>query len=355
MPPDRGLADRKLSGVKGKKTRLTYAFTCNADGSDKLPPFVIGKYKKPRPFKGKTGAELGFDYHNNAKAWMTAILYTHWIEKWDADLTAKGRKVLLLQDNFSGHIVPPDLRSIRVENFEPNLTPHVQPDDQGIIRTFKVHYRAKYVERAIDRYDRGISPSDIYDIDILTAMRLADAAWKEVDATTIRHCWRRAGILPDFAPMPIPQPRIPVPSLLDPSSHPDPVSRAESAVTEAVDGLVLRGALQKSNRMCIESLLNPAVETEIFSEISEEEIFEAVQDAAAEDESDSELEDTAEAVPTRQDVLQAAAVIKQFTATMDDPVARKVEDILASLSRQLRLDAQKGMVNTSLMDYFPRL
>ena len=55
-----------------------------------------------------------------------------------------------------------------------------------------------------------------------------------------------------------------------------------------------------------------------------------------------------------QDVLQAAAVIKQFTATMDDPVARKVEDILASLSRQLRLDAQKGMVNTSLMDYFRR-
>ena len=59
------------------------------------------------------------------------------------------------------------------------------------------------------------------------------------------------------------------------------------------------------------------LQTEIFSEISEEEIFEAVQDAAVEDESDSELEDTAEAVPTRQDVLQAAAVIKQFTATTD--------------------------------------
>ena len=143
MPPDRGLADRKLSGVKAKKTRLTYAFTCNADGTDKLPPFVIGKFKKPRPFKGKTGAESGFDYHNNAKAWMTAILYTHWIEKWDADLTAKGRKVLLLQDNFSGHIVPEGLRSIRVENFEPNLTPHVQPDDQGIICTFKARERER--------------------------------------------------------------------------------------------------------------------------------------------------------------------------------------------------------------------
>ena len=27
-------------------------------------------------------------------------------------------------------------------------------------------------------------------------MHLADAAWKEVDTTTIQHCWAKAGILP---------------------------------------------------------------------------------------------------------------------------------------------------------------
>ena len=47
MVPDQGLSDRKQSGVKSKKNRLTYAFTSNADGSDKLPPFIIGKAKKP--------------------------------------------------------------------------------------------------------------------------------------------------------------------------------------------------------------------------------------------------------------------------------------------------------------------
>lgn len=217
-----------------------------------------------------------------------------------------------------------------------------------------MHYRAKYIERAVDRYDLGISPSLIYDIDILTAMRLAGAAWKEVDVTTIRHCWHRAGILPDFAPTPVPQPRVPVTSLLHHSSHPDPVSHAETAVSDAVNSLVLRGVLQKSNCMRIESLLNPAIEIEVFSEISEKEIFEAVRDAAAEDdESDGEMEDMAE-MPTCRDVLQAAAIIKQFTADMDDPVARKVEDILGSLSRQLRLDAQKGMVDITLLDYFHR-
>jgi len=47
MPPDQGLADKKSSGVKGRKVRLTYAFTSNADGSEKLPPLIIGKAKKP--------------------------------------------------------------------------------------------------------------------------------------------------------------------------------------------------------------------------------------------------------------------------------------------------------------------
>jgi len=185
MAPDRGLSDRKQSGVKSKKVRLTYAFTSNADGSEKLPPFVIGKAARPRAFKKKTGAELGFYYRNNAKAWMTAHLYQDWIQQWDRELQEKRRKILLLQDNFSGHIVPDNLQNIRVENFEPNLTAHVQPKDQGIIRCFKAHYRARFIQRAIDRYDEGITPAKIYDINQLQAMRIADLAWRDVDTTTI--------------------------------------------------------------------------------------------------------------------------------------------------------------------------
>lgn len=71
MAPDRGLSDRTLSGVKGNKSRLTYTLTANADGSEKLPPFIIGKAAQPRAFNKKSEAQLGFDYHNNAKAWMT--------------------------------------------------------------------------------------------------------------------------------------------------------------------------------------------------------------------------------------------------------------------------------------------
>ena len=112
LVPDRGLSDHKQSGVKGKKLRLTYVFTTNADGTEKLPAFVIGKAARPCAFNKKTGAQLGFYYRNNAKAWMTAQLYQDWIQEWDHELGAQNRKILLLQDNFSGHIVPSNLQNI---------------------------------------------------------------------------------------------------------------------------------------------------------------------------------------------------------------------------------------------------
>lgn len=220
MAPDRGLSDCKQSGVKGKKVRLTYMFTLNADGSEKLPPFVIGKAARPQAFNRKTGEQLGFHYQNNAKAWMTSHLYQDWIKEWDQDLRGRGQKILLLQDNFSGHIIPDNLQNIRIENFEPNLTAHVQPKDQGIICCFKAHYRARFIQQAVDRYDEGISPAQIYEINQLQAMCLADLAWRDVDTTTIRNCWRKAGILPEAGSSSSHtiQPSIPISLLLQDSS-----------------------------------------------------------------------------------------------------------------------------------------
>ena len=76
--PDRGMATITLSGVKKSKTRTTILFACNADGTEKLPPFFIGKYQKPRCFQKKTAKELGFYYRSNKKAWMTAALFEEW-------------------------------------------------------------------------------------------------------------------------------------------------------------------------------------------------------------------------------------------------------------------------------------
>lgn len=80
------------------------------------------------------------------------------------------RKILLLQDNFLGHVVPNTLTNIQVENFKPNLTTHVQPNDQGIMRRFKAHYRTKFIQHAVDFYETSVTSSEIYNIDQFEAM-----------------------------------------------------------------------------------------------------------------------------------------------------------------------------------------
>jgi hypothetical protein len=282
MAPDKGLSDRRLAGVKGNKNRLTYVFTANADGSEKLPAFIIGKAARPRAFQKKSGAQLGFYYWSNAKAWMTAQLYQEWIQQWDSELQVKKRKILLLQDNFSGHIVPPNLQNIQVENFEPNLTAHVQPLDQGIIRCFKGHYRAKFFHRAVNLYDQGITPAKIYEINQLKAMRMAKSAWQSVDTTTIQNCWHKAGILPEAEAFSshISEPTIPISALLhDSDIQTDPIAYVERQVELALDKLVLRGTLQKGNRMDIGSLLNLAGESHVLTEASDSDIYQAVTEA----------------------------------------------------------------------------
>ncbi|CDO68464.1 hypothetical protein BN946_scf184760.g20 [Trametes cinnabarina] len=88
--------------------------------------------------------------------------------------------------------------------------------------------------------------------------------------------------------------------------------------------------------MDLECLLNPAVEREVFEEISEQEIFEAVQEAACgEDQGDEEQTEVFEAPPTRLEALQAAAVLSRFTASLNSPAARKLEDILAGFTSQI--------------------
>ena len=237
--------------------------------------------------------------------------------------------------------------------------------DQGIIQCFKAHYYAKYIQCAIDCYDAGVTLSEIYDIDQLEAMWLAEAAWHEVDTITIRNCWKKAAILP-LSSLPVLNPSIPVSSLLnvdDTHGLKDPVTIVEKQLESALDELVSTGALQASNRMDIEALLNPADESHVIDETTDEEICQAVLDARKAQEEgpinggDNDVDDDApvEPCPTRREVLQAAAVINKYIDGVDDPSARKLEGILASFKRQMRLEMSSSMNSTHLTDYFHRI
>jgi hypothetical protein len=78
-PPDRGLATQQMSGKKKEKFRISIGLACNADGSERLEPFFIGKAKKPRCFKKQTPEQRRFYYRHNKKAWMTSSLFEEYV------------------------------------------------------------------------------------------------------------------------------------------------------------------------------------------------------------------------------------------------------------------------------------
>jgi hypothetical protein len=69
-----------MSGKKKEKFCISIGSACNADGSERLNPFFIGKAKKPRCFKKQTPEQRGFYYRNNKKAWMTAVIFKEYVD-----------------------------------------------------------------------------------------------------------------------------------------------------------------------------------------------------------------------------------------------------------------------------------
>jgi hypothetical protein len=56
--------------------------------------------------------------------------------------------------------------------------------------------------------------------------------------------------------------------------------------------------------------------------------------------------------PTPSEALQAISLITDYTDTVNDPIARKLEGLLVTVSRQIRLEQFRGMKETVITDYF---
>jgi hypothetical protein len=63
-------------GIKSKQW-VTVFLACNADGSDKLSPLVIGKYKNPCCFKNVK--RLPTKYEANTDSWMTIKIFEDYL------------------------------------------------------------------------------------------------------------------------------------------------------------------------------------------------------------------------------------------------------------------------------------
>ncbi|GAN02914.1 hypothetical protein MAM1_0030d02364 [Mucor ambiguus] len=110
--PRRTICLEQLGGLKKSKKRLTVGLLfCNADGTYKSHPIVIGQSKHPKCFdtrarllaKTAVGNSHHVEYYHSPNAWMTTEIFTMYIRKLDVAFRIQDRHVALLLDNASVH------------------------------------------------------------------------------------------------------------------------------------------------------------------------------------------------------------------------------------------------------------
>ena len=199
LTPNRTLATEARSGGKKSKDRVTVALTTNGDGTERLEPWIIGQSKNPRCFKNINRKLLRIEYRNNKSKWMTGMIMEEYL--WWFDAKMRGRKVLLLLDNFSGHELGVELvggldglDNTRIAWLPPNTTSHWQPLDQGIIATFKLYYRKQWIAYMLRQYEGNKDPNQT--VSLLKAVQWCRVAWNQcVSAKHIQQCFWKATII----------------------------------------------------------------------------------------------------------------------------------------------------------------
>lgn len=132
--------ENDIRGFKNSKKRVSLVFCTNADGSDKLKCTLINSSANPRCFSSIDRKNLPVNYEYNKNAWMTAKLFSDFLEQFDKHVK---RKVILLMDNAAPHLLAikeTELINTKIVLLSPNTTSKLQPLDCGIIANFKSNY-----------------------------------------------------------------------------------------------------------------------------------------------------------------------------------------------------------------------
>ena len=105
---------------------------------------------------GLSIAQLGLEYYNKKKSWITTAVFNTWITNCNHNLKwmQGNHKVVLCVDQASSHVLQ-DLSNIRIQFLPPNTTSKLQPMDQGVIRSLKCHYRSRLTERYLAGITEG--------------------------------------------------------------------------------------------------------------------------------------------------------------------------------------------------------
>jgi hypothetical protein len=332
LNPSTTIARSRIEGKKKDKTRITIAFTSNADGTDKLEPLFLGRAFKPRAFGKKTAAQLGFSYDNNQKAWMTAIIFQKWVLQFDSRMRTKGRKVLLLLDNAPSHIVKNvELTNTTIVFFPPNATSKLQPMDAGIIAAFKRRYRQYHLENALARDENG-EREDIFKVNQLQAMEWSLSAWETVSSTCIQNCFRHTGLFG---------------SRDNESNRAGSIHDVESAIDNNLSQLM--NSLKVKDPVSVTYLLNCPEENHVHQDFTDEELIAASKQIEVEEE--DEFCDTVPEIVPAKELLPAIRLVMRAVEQNPKEYPGGLT-ILRRIQRDTVLEMQARAQQTDIRSFF---
>ena len=193
------IEEDRSHGYKVMKDRVTLLLACNWEGTHKLKPLLIGKFKSPRCFHHINRTSLPLLYDHSRRAWMTASIFKEWFHRdfvpaVRRHLRKQGleEKAVLVLDNCTAHPAD-DLTSkdgkISAVFLPKNTTSLIQPLDQGIISNFKRNYR-KELMKALIADNRDIT-SFLKTINVKDVIYFSAAAWDAVKPLSIRNTWQK--------------------------------------------------------------------------------------------------------------------------------------------------------------------
>lgn len=134
---------------------------------------------------------------------MTRQLFTEWLQAWYVELGKSGRCACLPLDNCSAHHITCELKNIELKLLPANTTVKLQPLDQGVIKSLKVGYRRRLLDRLLINLrmgpERSCQQPGHPQVDLLGVMQMMTGAWGDVKTNTVVNCFRKSGFEPCHA------------------------------------------------------------------------------------------------------------------------------------------------------------
>ncbi len=177
---------------------MTFLACCNADGTERLLPLVIGHAQSPRCFHGRQVGNGHFEYRSSPRAWRNQRLFFEWLMRFDVYIgQTNGRRVALLIDNASCYgsaETLPILQNVEVIFLPKRTTSRIQSLGAGIIACIKRRFRRRQVERAVDLIEEGVTES-LYSIDLYNALILVSDIWFRMEGSVFHIYWVKSGLV----------------------------------------------------------------------------------------------------------------------------------------------------------------